>query len=318
MYSANAVLLLLYQIFDNCDGKHARRTGTSSKVGELLDHCVDVTMSTLLVMTMVDLCAMPPISATITILLAQCAVYSNNWFHTVTGVMSMGGRYFSVDEANMVITAAYALAGQTGTAFFRESLLDTGLTVPACVAGTASRLVPASFPEGGTVQVTLQLLMFLSGTIGTGGDTLVKLGRGLSHAAERNQVGMALGELFFFAAVTAPWIIIAANGSVPDPLYVVILLAWPCFGTVAARLVVLRTITRRLVVIGHRLTSAIAIAVPWYMLLSGTLTTETTALDEATVDLLLAVSRALCIISLCNLSHTMVACNEGKPLFWRA
>ena len=36
-----ALVLFLYQTFDAVDGKHARRTGTSSPLGQLFDHGCD-------------------------------------------------------------------------------------------------------------------------------------------------------------------------------------------------------------------------------------------------------------------------------------
>lgn len=41
VYVANALLIFLYQTFDGCDGKQARRTASGSPLGELMDHGVD-------------------------------------------------------------------------------------------------------------------------------------------------------------------------------------------------------------------------------------------------------------------------------------
>ena len=40
-YVYSAVMIYLYQVFDNIDGRQARRTGTSSPLGELFDHGCD-------------------------------------------------------------------------------------------------------------------------------------------------------------------------------------------------------------------------------------------------------------------------------------
>ena len=42
VYYLLAINIWLYSTFDNCDGKHARATGTSSALGELFDQCVSV------------------------------------------------------------------------------------------------------------------------------------------------------------------------------------------------------------------------------------------------------------------------------------
>jgi len=41
LYLVNALCVFLYQTFDALDGKQARRTGTSSPLGELFDHGCD-------------------------------------------------------------------------------------------------------------------------------------------------------------------------------------------------------------------------------------------------------------------------------------
>jgi ethanolaminephosphotransferase len=50
----SAFLYLIYHILDLCDGKYARRTGTSSALGMLMDHGCDAMTCTLLP---VSLCA---------------------------------------------------------------------------------------------------------------------------------------------------------------------------------------------------------------------------------------------------------------------
>ena len=47
VFYAMALAMFLYQSFDNCDGKQARRTGTSSPLGEFFDHGVDALVVTL-------------------------------------------------------------------------------------------------------------------------------------------------------------------------------------------------------------------------------------------------------------------------------
>ncbi|KAL3232466.1 Uncharacterized protein RNJ44_04382 [Nakaseomyces bracarensis] len=46
-YFSYAIGLFMYQTFDACDGMHARRTGQSSPLGELFDHCIDSINTTL-------------------------------------------------------------------------------------------------------------------------------------------------------------------------------------------------------------------------------------------------------------------------------
>jgi ethanolaminephosphotransferase len=41
VFLVNATCMFFYQTMDNCDGKQARRTGTSSPLGDLFDHGCD-------------------------------------------------------------------------------------------------------------------------------------------------------------------------------------------------------------------------------------------------------------------------------------
>ena len=49
VYFYHAFAVFMYQTFDACDGIHARRTGQSSPLGELFDHCCDSMNTTLMV-----------------------------------------------------------------------------------------------------------------------------------------------------------------------------------------------------------------------------------------------------------------------------
>lgn len=49
VYFYHAIAVFMYQTFDACDGIHARRTGQSSPLGELFDHCCDSINTTLMV-----------------------------------------------------------------------------------------------------------------------------------------------------------------------------------------------------------------------------------------------------------------------------
>ncbi|KAG0681704.1 hypothetical protein C6P40_002725 [Pichia californica] len=49
VYFYHSFAVFMYQTFDACDGIHARRTGQSSPLGELFDHCCDSMNTTLMV-----------------------------------------------------------------------------------------------------------------------------------------------------------------------------------------------------------------------------------------------------------------------------
>lgn len=49
LYFWHSFAVFMYQTFDACDGMHARRTGQSSPLGELFDHCCDSMNTSLMV-----------------------------------------------------------------------------------------------------------------------------------------------------------------------------------------------------------------------------------------------------------------------------
>lgn len=106
-----------YTIFDNTDGKQARRTGSSSFVGEVLDHGVDMTVVTLSSIIFSDATGIMhdhPYFAVTVYAGMGAAQYFNNWYHSITGKMSWGGEWLSIDEALVVNIAIIAYRWYAG------------------------------------------------------------------------------------------------------------------------------------------------------------------------------------------------------------
>lgn len=108
--------LLLYFLLDNIDGIHARATGKTSKLGEYLDHCGDGFIATLIVEMMSN------IYKTELNRLTLCAVLGAfNTKHIVykyTNNLSMGFRYFSVDENALLLMSSPFLNLSNATALY--------------------------------------------------------------------------------------------------------------------------------------------------------------------------------------------------------
>jgi len=60
IYVIHAICLFLYQTLDALDGKHARRTGNSSPLGELFDHGCDAVSTTMVVLTALSVFQLGP------------------------------------------------------------------------------------------------------------------------------------------------------------------------------------------------------------------------------------------------------------------
>lgn len=133
-YGLASVSWFLYTALDNMDGKHARRHNMTSRLGAFLDHFLDGTLG-----SWVGYCA---------VYYALFAAYTYDdgtlfWrgFHAFTclwlsphvvavftGQLSLGTRYFSVDELFLIVTATLALAGWRG-----PGLIPFGVTSSVCL-----------------------------------------------------------------------------------------------------------------------------------------------------------------------------------------
>eukprot|EP00126_Sphaerothecum_destruens_P013424 Sdes_comp22973_c0_seq1m21323 len=74
----------IYQTLDNLDGQQARRTGTSSPLGELFDHGCDAVNATLSALVFASVAQMGPSLGIVLLLTAQVTFYVATWdeYHT--------------------------------------------------------------------------------------------------------------------------------------------------------------------------------------------------------------------------------------------
>lgn len=104
--------LQIYNWCDNADGAHARRTGRSSALGELLDHGLDMLNTTYIAFAAAIAIGAPPLwwTAIAVVVPAACAV--TYWEQAETGLFSLG--ILNQVESVMVLTLillATALGG---------------------------------------------------------------------------------------------------------------------------------------------------------------------------------------------------------------
>ncbi|CDF91496.1 ZYBA0S12-00254g1_1 [Zygosaccharomyces bailii CLIB 213] len=113
-YYSYAVGLFLYQLFDACDGIHARRTGQSGPLGELFDHCVDALNTTL---SMFPFCSTVGVGYTYMLIIIQfaclCNFYLSTWeeYHTHKLFLS---EFSGPVEGILVVCIAFILTGVFG------------------------------------------------------------------------------------------------------------------------------------------------------------------------------------------------------------
>jgi phosphatidylglycerophosphate synthase len=145
-----AICLFLYQTLDAMDGKHARRTGNSSPLGQLFDHGCDALSAPLMTLTLVSSLQMGPSYLSLfCILAAQVPFFQAQWAESVTGALqhSMGG-IFGVTETQLTFCAVHLFAACVPADFWKQELTHFSaiglLSVPANIAVCYGMMVPGA------------------------------------------------------------------------------------------------------------------------------------------------------------------------------
>lgn len=79
VYFYHGIAVFMYQTFDACDGMHARRTGQSSPLGELFDHCCDSMNTTLMT---IQFCSVSGVGRTWMVFIIQFSSLANFYLST--------------------------------------------------------------------------------------------------------------------------------------------------------------------------------------------------------------------------------------------
>ncbi|XP_015121612.1 cholinephosphotransferase 1 isoform X1 [Diachasma alloeum] len=158
-----ALGLFIYQSLDSIDGKQARRTGTSSPLGELFDHGCD-SVSTVFVA--LSACIAVQLGYYPTWMFFQCfcamtLFYCAHWQSYVSGSLKFGK--IDVTEAQFTIMGIHLISAIFGPQIWMTEILRIG---------TLSNLVAGIF-YAGFIYVFLQFCkVFASGGIGKNGSTI--------------------------------------------------------------------------------------------------------------------------------------------------
>ncbi|KAH7027619.1 CDP-alcohol phosphatidyltransferase [Microdochium trichocladiopsis] len=123
LYFSFAFGLFMYQTMDNIDGKQARRTGTSSGLGELFDHGIDSLNCTLA--SLLETAAMGLGTSKLGVFTALCPclpMFFSTWetYHTHTLYL---GYFNGPTEGLLIACAVMALSGIYGPDMWSEPIL---------------------------------------------------------------------------------------------------------------------------------------------------------------------------------------------------
>jgi len=125
VYVIVSIAQFVYQTLDAVDGKHARKTKSSSPLGQLFDHGCDSFSVTFLILSICQAIRMGPTTETIFYFnLVQLAFFSANWGEYHTGVLKTNLSNFGVTEGELLILGAILICGVFGADFFETTFLQ--------------------------------------------------------------------------------------------------------------------------------------------------------------------------------------------------
>ncbi|PHH92116.1 hypothetical protein CDD83_8879 [Cordyceps sp. RAO-2017] len=135
LYFSFSFGLFMYQTMDNVDGKQARRTGTSSGLGELFDHGIDSLNCTLA--SLLETAAMGLGTSRAGVFTALCPclpMFFSTWetYHTHTLYL---GVFNGPTEGLLIACSVMALSGAYGPGLWTQPIVEAlGRRLPAAVA----------------------------------------------------------------------------------------------------------------------------------------------------------------------------------------
>lgn len=109
------LFMFVYHTLDGCDGKQARRTGSSSQLGEIFDHGVDALSLTHLAHILTFICGKSPTNFpyfAIFLGVLWIAFYNAHWEHYHRGVFFLG--YLSACDGQVFVMAVCICTGILG------------------------------------------------------------------------------------------------------------------------------------------------------------------------------------------------------------
>lgn len=160
VYAFNGWAVFFYLHLDCLDGKQARRTKSSSPLGQLFDHGCDA-LSLSLVMINLVTCAQPGLTVPFitTIVLGPAIPFIlAHWEEYHTGMMLYGAGVWGVTEANYAAVLVGWWTAIAGPAFWATSVVDIAPFLPDVLRPLQPRHIMYFVLAGGTLQTGLPQL----------------------------------------------------------------------------------------------------------------------------------------------------------------
>jgi len=200
VYYLQGVLMFSYNLFDNTDGKQARRTGTSSPLGELVDHGVDSVVLCLENLVFV-------IAAAYTALPEDYRIVATYFYGALPFLFATwekfhtGSMYFGIingpSEGVVVILAIHFMAGALGRAWW----IQDWKTLAGITPGSALDILPSM--ERGTFILVSSCIACVVPTLIVHCVTVVKAVRAKNQSVPRAFARLLPGLTLF--SLTFAW-----------------------------------------------------------------------------------------------------------------
>ncbi|CAK8987417.1 Uncharacterized CDP-alcohol phosphatidyltransferase class-I family protein 1 [Durusdinium trenchii] len=130
VYAINAWCLFVYQTMDAVDGKQARRTGTSSPLGQLFDHGCDSMGTTFIAVSLVSVLGFgASTNAIIIIATVQIPFYLCQWEENHVHVLRAQVGNFGVTEGQFLSMGLNLSAAVFGSVFWQQTVAELVNTV---------------------------------------------------------------------------------------------------------------------------------------------------------------------------------------------
>lgn len=127
LYLFNAVSMFIYQSMDALDGKQARRTGSSSPLGELFDHGCDAVTTVVGALTLGSALGVDLTLCLVTLILMMMAFYCAQWEEYYTGTLTLG--YIGVTEAQIGAMGIYLISFFCGVQWWDQEFQVAGWAI---------------------------------------------------------------------------------------------------------------------------------------------------------------------------------------------
>lgn len=116
--------IFAYSTLDAIDGKQARRTKSSSPLGQLFDHGCDSFSLAFFVLGICQATLLERDDIFLLFIVAQLAFYTSNWSEHHTGILTTKVGQFGVTEAEYTLVVVHFLTGIYGQGMWKITLED--------------------------------------------------------------------------------------------------------------------------------------------------------------------------------------------------